>query len=398
MTSQRRGSADEILARDRAARALHPDDALHAAGLWTALVELALRVAASGGDRTRDRLVQDLREQPFRIAGQRRHATTRARVAEAAEYALADIGHLVGGATLMREERLGQIRAALDAGRYVEVRGDSGVGKSALLKHLARGLFTESRILVLSPGRTTPRGWAAMQAMLGFDGTARELLADFAGTGGAILFIDNLDRFAADERLTVTDLVRAAADVPSVAIVATARTSFDVDGPNWLPADALHRLGRVAPIVVGELSESEIEELRHAAPALAPLLADGHPARPVARNLFRLARLAAHADVGESVRTAIDMALQWWLTADGADNPTRRDRARVLRALAERVLAGAGPLDVTDLPAQASYSLELYLEYAARVAGIARRTGLQLHDVDEQLYRFDQEQNGGIDS
>ena len=39
------GSADESRARDRAALALHPDDAAHAATLWTELVELALRVA-----------------------------------------------------------------------------------------------------------------------------------------------------------------------------------------------------------------------------------------------------------------------------------------------------------------------------------------------------------------
>lgn len=145
------GSADESLARDRAARALHIDDARHAGSLWTVLVELALRVAASGGDRTRDELVEDLRGQPFRLAGERRHATTRARLAEASENALADIGDLVGGAMLMRDDRLGQIRAALDAGRYVEVRGDSGVGKSGLLKHLARQIATESRIVVFEP-------------------------------------------------------------------------------------------------------------------------------------------------------------------------------------------------------------------------------------------------------
>lgn len=46
----------------------------------------------------------------------------------------------------------------------------------------------------------------------------------------------------------------------------------------------------------------------------------------------------------------------------------------------------------------ASYNLDLYLEYAAKVEGVAKRTGLQLYEVDEQLYRFDQEVNGGIDS
>ena len=347
------GSADESLARERAAKALHSDDTSHAGDFWRVLVELAIHVAANGGDRNRDRLVEDLRDKPFRIAGERRHATARGRLAEASQSALADIGDLVDRAMLMRNGRLAQIRAALDAGRYVEVRGDSGVGKSALLKHLAEQMATESRVAVLSPGRTPPRGWAEMRAVLGFDGTARELLADLAGTGAAILFVDNLDRFAADERLTAIDLVRAAADVPGVAVVATARTSFGSEDPNWLPADVLDRLGRTAPVAIDELSESEVDELRHAAPRLTLLLGDSHPARPVARNLFRLARLAARTSNGESPRTEVDMAQQWWRSADGALDATHRDRARVLRSLAERVVAGAEPLDARDLFAAA---------------------------------------------
>lgn len=346
------GSADEILARDRAARALHIDDAQHAGNLWTELVELAMRVAASGGDRARDALVESLRGQAFRLTGERRHTTTRVRLDEASRNALSDIGDVVNGVTLMRHERLEQIREALGHGRYVEVRGDSGVGKSGLLKHLARQIVSESRIVVLSPGRTTPRGWLELRAVLGFDGTARDLLADLAGTGGAITFIDNLDRFSADERSTVIDIARAAVEVPGVVVLVTARTNFGVEEPNWLPTDVLDRLGRAAPVVIDELSESEVDELRHAAPDLASLLADSHPAQQVSRNLFRLARLAARPR-GESPRTETEMAEQWWRTADGERDANHRDRGRVLRALAERVLAGTEPLDTRDLPAAA---------------------------------------------
>ena len=49
-------SSAEELAKERAARVLHPDDAARAAGLWARLVELAIRVAASGGDRKREEL------------------------------------------------------------------------------------------------------------------------------------------------------------------------------------------------------------------------------------------------------------------------------------------------------------------------------------------------------
>ena len=368
------GSADESRARDRAALALHPDDAAHAGTLWTELVELVVRIAAAGGDRTRAALLEDFRGQPFRLAGERRHARARQRLAEASENALDDIDDTVGGAVLLRHERLAEIRAALDTGRYVEIRGNSGVGKSGLLKHLARQVSAESRLIVLSPVRTTPRGWSHMRAVIEFDGTAPELLADLAQSGGAVLFIDNLNRFAADERLTVIDLVRAASTVPGVSVVATARDGLGDDETNWLPADVLEHLGRASPITIGELSAAEIGELRHAAPQLALLLADGHPAQEVARNLFRLSRLATRGGA-DSQRTEIDMARQWWETADGPNNG-RRERAQVMRAVAEGALAGAGTVNVEDLP-------------TAAVDALVRRESLRDFGSDRVAFRHD---------
>jgi hypothetical protein len=281
------GSASEELAKERAVRALHPDDTPRAGALWTTLVELALKVAVSGGEQNREGLIDELTRQSFRLAGDRRHSSARATLAEASRDALADIGDRVANVTLTRSERVAAVHAALDTGRYVEIRGDAGVGKSGVLKHLAEQTAAEARIIVLSPGRTTPRGWIAMRAVLGLDGTARDLLSDLASDGGAVLFIDNLDLFGDEEQRTVVDLVRGAATVPGLAVIATARRNFGVEEPNWLPADALDRFGRTEPIVIGELTEAEVNELRYAAPNLAPLLADHHPARYISRN-FRM--------------------------------------------------------------------------------------------------------------
>jgi len=348
-----KGSSSEELAKERAAHALHPDDTPLAGNLWTTLVELALEIAVSGGDRTCDRLSEDLRRQAFCLAGQRRYFPTRATLAEASSAALADIDDRVGEVMLTRHERVSAVHTALDSGRYVEIRGDAGVGKSGVLKHFAEQIATESRIVVLSPMRTTPRGWTAMRVVLGFDGTARDLLIDLAGNGGAILFIDNLDFFTDEERLTVIDLVREAPSVPGFAVVATARSNFGIDEPNWLPSDALDRLGRTEPIMISELSDSEVEEMRHASPRLAPLLADLHPARDVTRNLFRLARLANRPEDEPIPRTEVDMAVQWWQTADGRLDDNHRERTRLLKALAEQALQGVEPLDVSDRPAKA---------------------------------------------
>ena len=192
-----------------------------------------------------------------------------------------------------------------------------------------------------------------MQGAFGIDGTARALLIDLAASGGAAVFVDNVDLFDEAERKTVIDVLRAAADVAGVVVVSTARRDFGTEEPSWLPADALDRLGRAAPVVIDELSEAEVSELADLAPTLAPLLADGHPARAVARNLFRLSRLVAWRSNEPTPRTEVDMAEQWWRTADGTPGPGHRERARLLTALAEQALTGPGALDTTGFAANA---------------------------------------------
>jgi hypothetical protein len=227
-----------------------------------------------------------------------------------------------------------------------------------MLKHFAKQMAAEARVIVLSPSRTIPKGWLAMRATLGFDGSAGDLLSDLAGDGSAALFVDSLDFYGEEERRTVVDLVREAAKVPGFSVIATARLDFGIAEPSWLPTDVLDELGRARPVVItNELSDAETDELRHAAPRLSALLADNHPARPVARNLFRLARLASRPS-GELVpRTEVEMAEQWWQTADGRNDESQRERARLLKALAEQALARVDQLDVSASPAAAVYAL-----------------------------------------
>ena len=114
-------------------------------------------------------------------------------------------GDRVGGVTLIRHQYVSAVRDALSHGGFVEIRGDVGVGKSGVLKHFARQINIEGTSVVLSPIRTTPNGWVAMRAVIGFDGTARDLLSDLASGGAAVLFVDNLDSFPESEQKTVID-------------------------------------------------------------------------------------------------------------------------------------------------------------------------------------------------
>jgi hypothetical protein len=110
-------SASEDLAKERAVRALHPDDGLRATELCKSLTELAIDIAKSGGDRTRDRLIEDLQERSFRLTGDRHNLRARQVLAEASRNTLADIGDRVGGVMLTRQERVNAVHMALDEGR-----------------------------------------------------------------------------------------------------------------------------------------------------------------------------------------------------------------------------------------------------------------------------------------
>jgi hypothetical protein len=160
------------------------------------------------------------------------------------------------------------------------------------------------------------------------------------------------------ERKTVADLVSEAADVPGFSVVVTARHDFGEEEPNWLPEDALDKLGRAPAVMIDELSEEEVKELRASEPKLAPLLANNHPARDVVRNLFRLARLVNQASDDPVPRTEADMALLWWHTADGKADAEKRAKSRILRNLADQSLAGQStPLDTSSHPAPALNAL-----------------------------------------
>lgn len=346
------GSASEDLARERSLRTLHADDASRVDAFWGNLVELAISVAKNGGDRSRTTLLESLHPRGFRFAADRRHTNARAALAEHARQALADIDNHVGQVVLTRHERMAAVHDAFDDGRYVELRGDAGVGKSGVLRQVAESLQTEGHVLVLSPGRCVPRGWTAMRAQIGFEGTVHELLVELANNGGAILFVDNLDSFSSEERLTVVDMLRAAADVHGVSVLATARTEFGVDEPSWLPEDALARLKRASPVMIDALSKAEIEQLANSDPALIPLLSENHPARQVTRNLFRLARVASKPAANPLPHTEAEMASEWWSTADGERDTGWRDRARLLNDLARQTLTGPDGLDVRAQPAR----------------------------------------------
>lgn len=170
-------STSEELSAERAARVLTPEDAGKASALWKVLIERAVSIAAEGGSRNRASLAAELAG--FQLAGDPQNVAVRAALAASSRDALADIGDRVGNVSLARSARIARVHEALDQSRYLEIRGDAGVGKSGILKMIAEVNGMEASVVVLSPNRTIPRGWLAMRGALAFSGaSAKEPSAD----------------------------------------------------------------------------------------------------------------------------------------------------------------------------------------------------------------------------
>ncbi|MBB5368300.1 MULTISPECIES: hypothetical protein [unclassified Janthinobacterium] len=388
------GSHSIELALERARNFLDPIDSARAGVFWKILTETSIRAAASGGDFERSKLLSEVSGiDGFRLRGSPRNRASRETLAEAAGLAAADLRRSIAGIVLARSTQLNAVREARDQGRYIEIRGAPGVGKSGLLGTLVEQVSTEGRVIVLTPERTTPGGWPAFKAEFQIDGGIASFLSDLACDGGATLFVDSLDFFDdPGKRATVTDLVRAAAIIPAFQVIVTVRTDFDKDEPNWLPSDILAKLGHARPVIIDDLGAEEIEELKAAAPTLSALLSDMHPANAVARNLFRLSRLLEVDGRTDQLRSEIDLLERWWTTADGPQ-VNRRERKRLLANLSDAILAGRDYLEATaealvvDALVSSRTLRELSLDQLSFHHDVLREWGVasRLHDSPDRI-------------
>ncbi|MBF0098031.1 MAG: hypothetical protein HQM04_16240 [Magnetococcales bacterium] len=184
------GSESHELAIERARNLLEPADAGRANVLWKVLTETALRIDASGGDIDRSRLLGEIANDNFQLTGTRRNQASRESLTEAARFAAEDLRGSIAGVTLARSAQLDSVRQARDQGRYIEIRGGPGVGKSGLLGMIVKQVLTEGHAIALTPERTPPGGWSAFRSNFQIESGSEAFLSDLANDGGAVLFVD----------------------------------------------------------------------------------------------------------------------------------------------------------------------------------------------------------------
>src|SRR5262249_11598669 len=147
----------------------------------------------------------------------------------------------------------------LDDHRVLHIAGAGGCGKSAVLKHIARRLQPEGRILVLRNGRIPPGGWLAMASRISCGVSLNELFSELGCGGGAILFVDNIDQIEdAGDWATISDLMTAVAKNPGWHAVVTGGVGND----EWkTKLTAAAKTMPIATLEMSPLSDYEVAVL-----------------------------------------------------------------------------------------------------------------------------------------
>lgn len=298
------GSRDAAKAVDRLKGILAPEHRFHANRIWDHLIAKAGELIPVGGGAVRSTLVKQLHRDGFAIGAAPSFWRDLQSVQRESKRALDDIKSHIHGLTLHRAEAYHQTRAALRDGRFVQIDGEPGSGKSALLKEIAEEYGRYGPVFVLKDSRIHPKGWAAHAHVLRVSDDVTALLREFAWAREPILFIDGIDKITDPAiQLTVNDVLKAIANNERLfawRILVTIREQNLKHLETWLDPDAMKKLP-LRTITMKPLDDEELGIVATAFPRLRPLLTQSGGADVILKRPFFLNALFAYVlETGES--------------------------------------------------------------------------------------------------
>jgi hypothetical protein len=357
-------SKDAYYAIEHLKSALQSTASDQAADLWRKLISIAKDVGDAGGSIGRTGLLERLGSE-FHLESARSAKADLEKLSALARAALADVRLDVSGYSVDRKGITEKISEALANCHFVQITGEPGTGKSAMLRKVAESAERDGFVFVLSEKRIEGNGWLGFAAANGLTSpTPEALLAEVGASSEPTLFIDGIDRMVSKPaQQVVADILRAIAIAPSCErwrVVASVRDENIEHVRTWIPAEFLARTG-IMSISVGTFNDEEVGQIATALPALAPILNASGAVREIARRPFFLRVLAEGVTRGdaEAPQSEIELIEAWW--ARGGYDATRADarrRQQLLRSAAELGISSFGRLiDVQRLDAGALQDL-----------------------------------------
>ena len=269
-------SRDEAYAIDRLKSTTPTSTTGDARRIWDHLFNEAGTIIPVGGGATRPTIIEHLNKAGLSVNQAPSYQKDLETIDLETQRALADIKSTIAGVHIHRSGAYQQVCKALGQSKFVQIIGEPGCGKSALLKAVAGETQRIGRVFVLKDGRIHPRGWSAHAHTLDISNDINSLLREFACAGDSVLFIDGIDKIVDPAiQLTVNDVLRAIAENEGLAdwrILITTREQNLNHIKTWIDESVLKKLP-MDTIRVGPLNQVQLSVISEKVPRLRPLIA-----------------------------------------------------------------------------------------------------------------------------
>ncbi|MFN3233159.1 MAG: hypothetical protein ACE363_13535 [Alphaproteobacteria bacterium] len=359
-------SRDSALVIDRLAAQLAPENKANAGQLWETLVNYAADIIPTAGGADRAALVARANEAGIAVAPLASYASAIESIDRESALALDDIRSDIGGIHIHRSDAYEATRSALQDSRFVQVTGEPGCGKSAVLKEIAEECAQHGPVFALKDLRIRPGGWPTHASALDISCSIGDLLREFACCGEPILFIDGIDKITdAAAQLTVNDILRAIVADDSLSqwrVLSTVRENNLQHLETWLDGDALGAL-KLRTISVTSFSKDELTALAEAFPRFRPLFVEGASFDAILTRPFfldALVRMSGDASAETIPTTEVELLKLWWRLGgtEASDEEAAQARRNALLELAERaVRSPGGAISIRNIPENALTAL-----------------------------------------
>ena len=339
-------SCNRIEVTERLRYALSPEDNSRAPDLWRALVEIVDAAKPTAGSVDRTQLIERLAIN-FHLAPLRQWLPSIEKLHKMSARAIDDIKTDIGGVHLARRELVETLERHLDTDHFIEVVGEAGSGKSALLKDFAIIKAEEGPILFLKASRLPSDivGWEGLASLWRLDIPLDELIAELSCVETPCLFIDGIERVSqAGAWLAINDILKAIQRSSSSTrwkVLVSARSNSLAYRTHL----ALPESMQIQRLTLGDLSNEEIDEVCTAHPELARIAGENGRARGIAARPYLLDRLTRrkllHAS-SEEPQSEIDLMIQIWTSCANSDQDSEQlimARQDVLIAIGRQRLA-----------------------------------------------------------
>ncbi|WP_057848734.1 ATP-binding protein [Bradyrhizobium valentinum] len=346
---QNQASRDEVLAIELLGRVVN-SSWVEAARGWDHLIAKAGSLIPAGGGATRETILLSLQAEGITSSPAKRFAADIAALERESRRAAADIKDSIQGLKLHRADAYERVKDALGEGRFIQIDGEPGCGKSALLKRFVQESESIGPVFLLKDSRIHPRGWSNYASTIGISDDIATLLREFARAGESILFIDGIDKISdSSAQLTVNDILRAIVATPDLSgwrVLVTIREQNLKHLETWLDPDVLKALP-IKTVSVGSLNDEELSFVAAAFPRLQPILGSDLGTDVILQRPFFLETILQLGEGGATSSlpaTEVELLGLWWRLGAGdqfAFAKAQRRRNALLQ-LAERVASAPG--------------------------------------------------------